>query len=103
MGSRILHTQVQERWGAGVIAQLSKDLRATFPEMKGFSPQNLKYMRKFAQVYHEDEISQQAVDQIPWGHIVVLIYSGLDKIQQKFYIEYTIKNGWSRSNLSIQI
>lgn len=103
IGSRILHTQVQERWGAGVIAQLSKDLRASFPEMKGFSTQNLKYMRKFAQVYDEDEISQQAVDQIPWGHIVVLIYSGLDKIQQKFYIEYTIKNGWSRSNLSIHI
>ncbi|WP_243018458.1 MULTISPECIES: PDDEXK nuclease domain-containing protein [Candidatus Cardinium] len=103
IGNRILHAQVQERWGTGVIGQLSKDLRAAFPGMKGFSPQNLKYMRKFAQVYDQNEIGQQAVDQIPWGHIVVLIYSGLDKTQQKFYIEYTIKNGWSRSSLSIQI
>ncbi|TSJ81100.1 MAG: PDDEXK nuclease domain-containing protein [Candidatus Cardinium sp.] len=103
IGSRILHTQMQERWGTGVIAELSKDLRAAFPEMKGFSPQNLKYMRKFAQAYDQDEIGQQAVDQIPWGHIVVLIYSGLDKIQQRFYIECTIKNGWSRNSLSMQI
>ncbi|AXI23993.1 Hypothetical protein CE557_155 [Cardinium endosymbiont of Sogatella furcifera] len=103
IGSRILHTQMQERWGTGVIAELSKDLRAAFPEMKGFSPQNLKYMRKFAQAYDQDEIGQQAVDQIPWGHIVVLIYSGLDKIQQRFYIECTIKNGWSRNSLSMHI
>lgn len=41
----------------------------------GCSPQNLKYMRKFAEEYKADEIDQQAVDQIPWGHIVILIYS----------------------------
>jgi predicted nuclease of restriction endonuclease-like (RecB) superfamily len=43
--------------------------------MKGFSPQNLKYMRKFAEEYKVNEIGQQAVDQIPWGHIVTLIYA----------------------------
>lgn len=103
IGSQILQAQEKEGWGAKIVDQLSKDLRSEFPDMKGFSPQNLKYMRKFAQEYNLDEIGQQAVDQIPWGHIVVLLYSGLGKEQQNFYIEQTLKYGWSRNILSIQI
>jgi predicted nuclease of restriction endonuclease-like (RecB) superfamily len=51
IGGIILSSQAKEGWGAKVIDQLSKDLRSAFPDMKGFSPQNLKYMRKFAQEY----------------------------------------------------
>ena len=103
MGTEILRSQAQHGWGAKVIDQLSKDLKSEFPDMKGFSPQNLKYMRRFAETYELNEISQQAVDQLPWGHIIAIIYSGLDKNQQAFYIANTLKNGWSRNFLSIQI
>ncbi len=103
IGNQILISQEKEGWGAKVINQLSRDLKAEFPEMKGFSPQNLKYMRKFAFEYSLEEIGQQAVDQIPWGHIVTLIYEILDKQERRFYIQSTIENGWSRSILSIQI
>lgn len=103
IGLSILTAQEKEGWGAKVIDQLSKDLRSAFPDMKGFSPQNLKYMRKFAEEYTQGEISQQAVDQLPWGHIIVLLYSGLNKEQQKFYMDQAIKNGWSRNMLSIHI
>ena len=41
-------------------------------------------MRKFAEEYPQEIIGQQAVDKLPWEHIVVFIYSGLDKKQQKF-------------------
>lgn len=71
--------------------------------MKGFSPQNLKYMRKFAEEYQVDEIGQQAVDQIPWGHIVTLIYAISNKSERQFYIKETRQNGWSRNILSMQI
>ena len=74
-----------EGWGKKIIEQLSKDLRSEFPDMKGFSPQNLKYMRKFAEEYKADEIGQQAVDQIPWGHIVTLIYAISNKNERHFY------------------
>jgi predicted nuclease of restriction endonuclease-like (RecB) superfamily len=86
-----------------VIDQLSKDLRSEFPEMKGFSKQNLKYMKRFAQEYDIDEIGQQAVDQIPWGHLITLIYDEKDKQERAFYINGTVENGWSRNILSIQI
>jgi predicted nuclease of restriction endonuclease-like (RecB) superfamily len=103
IGSAILTAQAQQGWGAKVVGQLSKDLRLEFPEMKGFSPQNLKYMRKFAEEYAVGEIGQQAVDQIPWGHIVILIYGVPDKAERYFYINETIQNGWSRNVLSMQI
>lgn len=103
IGKQILESQDREGWGAKIIAQLSRDLRAEFPEIKGFSPQNLKYMRKFAEEYSLDEFGQQPVDQIPWGHIITLIYAISDKQERLFYIQGTIENSWSRNILSLQI
>lgn len=103
IGSAILSTQAKQGWGTKVISQLSKDLRSEFPEMKGFSPQNLKYMRKFSEEYTPDEIGQQAVDQIPWGHIVHLMYAVSDKTERYFYTNGAIQHGWSRNLLSMQI
>ena len=74
IGTEILSSQNKHGWGARIIEQLSRDLRSEFPEMKGFSPQNLKYMKRFAQEYSIEEIGQQAVDQLPWGHNIVLMY-----------------------------
>ncbi len=56
IGKTILNAQKKGGCGAKVIDQLSKDLKSSFPEMKGFSPQNLKYMRKFAEGYNEEVI-----------------------------------------------
>lgn len=103
IGKQILGSQHNQGWGAKIINQLSKDLRSEFPEIKGFSPQNLKYMRKFAEEYTEDEIGQQLVDRLPWGHIVTLIYDVTDRKVRQFYINQTIENGWSRNILSMQI
>ena len=103
IGSQILEAQERQGWGAKVIDQLSKDLTSEFPEMKGFSPQNLKYMRKFAEEYKAEVIGQQAIDQLPWGHIVTLIYAISSEEERSFYVQATLKNGWSRNILSIQI
>lgn len=50
-----------------VEARLATDLRAEFPEMKGFSPRNLAYMRAFAAAWPDEQILQQAVAELPWG------------------------------------
>ena len=103
IGTQILNAQKAEGWGAKIVTHLSKDLRSAFPEMKGFSPQNLKYMRRFAEEYLSGQISQQAVDQLPWGHIITLIYNISDSKERKFYIQKAIEYGWSRNLLSMQI
>ena len=73
IGSEILERQTRQGWGAKVIDRLSSDLRETFPEMKGFSSSNLKYMRFFAQHCPNGLIGQQPADQLPWFHLVTLL------------------------------
>ncbi len=38
LGRDLLERQAAGTWGSGVIDQVSTDLRAAFPEMRGFSP-----------------------------------------------------------------
>ena len=59
LGRDILERQQRQSWGAKVIDRLAADLKRAFPDMKGFSPRNLKYMRAFAEAWPEEEIVQQ--------------------------------------------
>ena len=103
IGQQILKQQREDGWGTKVIQQLSKDLKQSFPSMKGLSERNLKYMRQFAQTYPDFEIVQQVVAQIPWGHNCLLM-SKLDSDESRiWYAQKTIKNGWSRNILAHQI
>jgi predicted nuclease of restriction endonuclease-like (RecB) superfamily len=103
IGRDILARQAQQGWGTKVIERLALDLRSAFPEMRGFSPRNLKYMRAFAQAWPDGEIVQQAVAQLPWGHNLVL----LDKLstagERRWYAAKAIAHNWSRNILNIQI
>lgn len=103
VGTQILDSQAKQGWGTKVIDQLSKDLRTEFPEMKGFSARNLKYMRKFAEEYPEVEFVQQVAAQLPWFHIATIMDRVSDKQDRVFYMQKTIDHGWSRSILVMQI
>lgn len=65
IGNDILSRQAEQGWGTKVIERLSNDLRNAFPDMKGFSSRNLKYMRKFAKVWKEEQIVQEVLAQLP--------------------------------------
>jgi len=134
LGRDIVIRQMDAAWGSGFFKQLSKELTAEFPEMKGFSATNLKYCKYFYQFYSQDkQIRQQAVDEfrpqlggkmqvfenkhniirpqlvdeftnnslflIPWGHHVYIINKCKSIPEALFYVEKTIKNGWSRAVL----
>ena len=103
IGDAIWKRQQKQSWGAKVIEQLSRDLHAAFPYMKGFSPRNLQYMRTFAEAYPDEQFTQQAVAQIPWGHHTVLLDKVTDPEQRKWYLQQTIEHGWSRNVLVHQI
>ena len=66
------------------------DLQSDFPEIKGFSTRNLKYMRKFAQEYPDSEFVQEVLAQIPWGRNVFLMDSVSEKQTILFYVKQTI-------------
>ncbi|MDP4331951.1 PDDEXK nuclease domain-containing protein [Curtobacterium sp. A7_M15] len=103
IGRTILQRQDAEGWGSNVIGRLATDLRAEFPEMKGFSPRNLAYMRAFAAAWSDERILQQAVAELPWGHITVLLDRLDDHALRDWYAAQAAAHGWSRNVLEHQI
>ncbi len=78
-------------------------MRRTFPEMQGFSKRNLEYMRRFASSYPNIDFAKQAVSQLPWGHLIRLMQMIKSDTTREWYAQQTIKNGWSRTILEMQI
>jgi len=103
IGCDILARQAAQGWGAKVIERLAHDLRGAFPEMKGFSPRNLKYMRAFAEAWPDMEFVQAVLAQLPWYHQLAL----LDKLPgpetRRWYAAKAIEHNWSRNILVMQI
>ena len=103
IGKTILEKQDAEGWGTKVIEKLSKDLKSDFPEMKGFSVRNLKYMRKFAETYPDFLIVQAPLAQITWYHNITLLDKVKSEEERLWYAQRAIEFGWSRNVMVHQI
>ena len=103
IGKAILQKQEEERWGSRVVDRMAKDLKEAFPDISGFSPRNIKYMRKFAECWPNFEIVQQVVAQIPWRTNIKLMDKLNTQEERIWYARQAIKNGWSSNVLDFQI
>ena len=103
IGRDILARQAAQGWGAKVIERLAQDLRSAFPEMKGFSPRNLKYMRAFAEAWADTEFVQAVLAQLPWYHQLALLDKLDSTASRRWYAAKAIEHSWSRNVLVIQI
>ena len=131
IGNDILTKQKEQGWGTKVITQLSKDLTERFPDDRGYSERNLKYMRKFALSYpdfpivqvplaqleqlpirkaalaelpcDENGVVQVPLAQISWYHHMSLISKVPTEAERAFYIIETAANGWSRDVMLSQV
>lgn len=103
IGQRILQKQAEQGYGTKVVDRLAADLRDAFPDMKGFSPRNLKYMRAFAAAWPERELVQQTAAQVPWFHNCLLLDRLQDAATRQWYIAAARREGWSRNILGLQI
>ena len=103
IGHDILQRQADQGWGAKVIERLAHDLRTAFPDMKGFSPRNLKYMRAFAQAWPDVSFVQEVLAQLPWYHQLALLDKLPNAQTRQWYAAKAIEHGWSRNVLVMQI
>ncbi|MGZ8906558.1 MAG: DUF1016 N-terminal domain-containing protein [Methylobacter sp.] len=103
IGDGILQRQQQQGWGSKVIDRLAQDLRLAFPEMKGFSARNLKYMRRFAEIWPDAEFVQQTAAQLPWFHICTIMDKLQTEHERQWYMCKAVEYGWSRNVLVHQI
>jgi len=120
IGRSIVEKQKEAGWGDSVVERLAADLRAEFPDMRGFSSSNLWRMRQFyiessapeflAQAVPETEataegthrcgrkaIMEQAVRElaaaVPWGHHVELLKKIKDPLARLYYLRATARFG----------
>lgn len=89
-------------WGSKILSKLSSEITNEFPSTKGFSVRNLKNMTRFYREYPEIEIVQSLTAQITWTHNIEILRVK-SKEQRLWYINKTIKNGWSVNVLAHQI
>ena len=90
-------------WGNKFIENMATDIKHNFPDARGYSVRNLKYMAKFAAEYTDTEFVQTVSAQIPWSHNVAIMERIKDGARRKWYTQKTIENGWSHSVLVHQI
>lgn len=90
-------------WGNKFIDNVAMDLKMSFPNLKGFSVRNLKYMKIFYNEYKNDEEFVQLVAQLPWKHNITLMQKVKDKEIRKWYMNKCLEDGWSDSVLVYQI
>lgn len=107
LGSEITLRYEFAAYGSGFFNTLSRELLSEFPNMKGFSVTNLKYIRRWYMFYNQDTVNRpQLVDDfgdiffsVPWGHHRNIIEK-CDNLQKAlFYIRKTVENNWSRAVL----
>lgn len=103
IGRDILKRQMEQGWGAKVVDRLSMDLKREFPNIRGFSPRNLKYMRSFAEQWPVEAIVQTVSAQLSWSHNTVLLDKLKDAGMREWYARRAIEHGWSLDVLIHQI
>lgn len=117
IGHDLVEKQAEQVWGAGVIQQLSLDLRASFPDVKGLSTVNLYLMRRWYAFYKKainetPELFYQAgkisplpeiFTHIPWRHHTEIVSKCQTVDEALFYIHKAIEGNWSRNFLETQL
>jgi len=99
----IVSKQKESKWGDGIIEKISNDLKKEFPNMKGFSIRNLKYMKQWYLFWQKGQQVVAQIFQIPWGHNIAIITKCKTIDEAIFYVNKTIENGYSRAVLVHQI
>jgi predicted nuclease of restriction endonuclease-like (RecB) superfamily len=103
IGKSIVEKQKEHAWGDSVVSTLAKDLHRTFPNIAGFSPQNLWYMRQFYTTYENSPILQPLVGEISWTKHLIILSKCKTDIEREFYIRMTSEYGWTKNVLIHQV
>lgn len=88
IGARITERESTAQWGTGFIDAFSKDLKASFPDVNGFSSKNLRYCRTFSRYYCAPPIWQQAVAKLAAG---LLLCRDKNNIEVEFALRHLNK------------
>jgi predicted nuclease of restriction endonuclease-like (RecB) superfamily len=91
------------KYGSSFIENLARDIKADFPGTKGYSVRNLRYMKRFAEMFDDISNLQVPLADLTWYHLQTLMDKTSDTSAFLWYASKTLENGWSRNILVHQI
>lgn len=124
LGRDLVERKAEEKWGKGIVEQLSLDLQNEFPKAKGFSARNLWNMKKWYLFYSENESfselayrMEESLDMkslklhqlgaemefpsvfgfVPWRHHVEIVTKCKTIEEALFYVRKTVEESWNRT------
>lgn len=103
IGRKIVVQQEKYGWGKSIVETLSTDLQKEYPGIKGFSTQNLWYMRQFYLTYNNKTKLQPLVGEISWVKNIIIMSKCKDDLEIEFYLKMTSKFGWTKDVLIHQV
>lgn len=103
IGKYLSEKVASEKWGAGVIDEIAKEIRKVNPTLKGFNRRGLYRMMQFYETYRENEIVSTLLSQISWSNNLIILSSTRTIEEKEFYIRMCIKNNYSARELNRQI
>lgn len=121
MGRDISRLHQAAKWGSAFFDCLSLDLRTEFPNQTGFSETNIRYATRWYNFYNQSNINRHQVGdeiphqlgeelempidfgRVPWKHHIHIFTHSDSVTEALFYIDKTIENGWSRSELEAEM
>ncbi len=116
----------QAKWGDKILDRISIDLKNEYPEIKGFTTRNCRYMMQFYREYNQEltfvkpsvsqtvdadcqivkpsvsQISQKyelPITKVSWAHNVAIMQRVKNIDARYWYMVQCIKNSWSRDFL----
>lgn len=93
----------KSEYGMNFIESLAKDIKESFPNIKGFSVRNLRYMKNFATEIIDEEYLSNISTKLTWSHNIILVEKLNSPKERLWYGHEAIENAWSVKVLEHQI
>jgi predicted nuclease of restriction endonuclease-like (RecB) superfamily len=103
IGKSIIEKQEERGWGKAVVETLAKDLQTEYPGIRGFSAQNIWYMRQFYLNYKNNPKLQSMIGEISWTKNIIIMSRCENDSKREFYLIMAKKFGWTTKVLIHQI
>lgn len=103
IGAFVSHKVTHSGWGKRVVSELSDFLQKKYPGAKGLSAQNIWRMKRFYEMYCNNEKLLPLVKEIPWTNNLQIMTGCKTDEAREFYIRLCIANNYSKRELDRQI
>ena len=90
-------------YGDAYIDEISREIQETFPGIKGFNRRGLYRMKKFYEIYKDNDIVTPLVTQISWTNHLLIMSGCKTDGEREFYIRLCIKENYSKRQLERQL